>query len=353
MKFHLFIQHLQEIFTSHPSFRLQQVLTAFFSPDFKNWDHIPTLPKTLRSQLMENLPCSTIFKNKIWSSKDQETHKALLTLFDGTEIETVLMLNKKNQWTLCVSSQSGCSIGCSFCSTGQMGLNRNLDALEIAEQWCFWNRFLKTQAFSKTRISNIVLMGMGEPFLNYQSVKTALSLWQNHTDLGMNCVTLSTVGILKAMEKMLQDPEFPKVQISISLHSVNPEIRKKLIPCHDLNFFNHLKNWCHHYEKTLGSRNRPITFEYVLLKDINDSDKDATLLIHYLKGFNRIKVNLIPYNPGIPLLFFPSPPTQIALFQRKLNQSGIVATLRYSKGQDIHAACGQLISSVRSQNAEK
>ncbi len=342
----LTLDNLKTALQNEPAFRLKQTLAAFFSADFADWASITTLPKTARSALQQTLPHTTITERQILSSSDQETFKAILTLHDGLKVETVLMKNQREQWTVCVSSQVGCVMRCSFCATGKMGQIRNLDALEIVEQLCFWKTFLKQKPeiplFQK-RISNVVFMGMGEPLLNYDNVKASLQLWLEHTDIGHNSITVSTVGVLPALEKILEDQTWPKVKIAISLHSADEIIRKTIVPSHSISFFDRLKAWCEAYEETLGARTRPLTFEYVMLDHVNDAVSEATKLAKYLKKLNRVKVNLIPFNAVRDTPYLRSKRQTLEQFQNELKRFGVFATIRDTKGQDIEAACGQLI----------
>jgi 23S rRNA (adenine(2503)-C(2))-methyltransferase len=343
--FALTLDHLKNALCNEPAFRLKQTLAAFFSADFTGWDSITTLPQATRLELQKTLSHTTLLNHQILNSQDQETFKAILTLHDGLKIETVLMKNPREQWTICVSSQVGCAMRCSFCATGKMGQLRNLDALEIVEQLCFWKKILKQTPNISPRISNLVFMGMGEPLLNYDNVKTCLTLWLEHTDIGPNHITVSTVGVLPALEKMLEDKTWPNVKIAISLHSADEIIRKEIAPSHTPSFFSRLKAWCNAYEKTRGARTRPLTFEYVMLDHVNDTITEAKKLANYLKELNRVKVNLIPFNAVRDTPYLKSKRQTLEQFQNALKHLGIFATIRDTKGQDIEAACGQLIVS--------
>ncbi|MBN2143921.1 MAG: 23S rRNA (adenine(2503)-C(2))-methyltransferase RlmN [Candidatus Aureabacteria bacterium] len=347
MKLNLSVSNLQQILKTESPYRIKQAWHAFFSPHFKGWDSVLPFPKTLRLSLEEKLNSSSVSESFLIKSKDDTSVcKAFLTLYDRQKIETVLMINPKKQWTVCISTQVGCPINCVFCATGKMGFFRNLDAVEMIEQVCFWKKFLSSQSQDQIpqRISNIVLMGMGEPLLNYDHVKEAVRLMAEYALIGPNQMTLSTVGLFPQLDALLIDPGWPKVKIAISLHSADNDIRKKLVPSHHEDFFGHLKKWAFQYEKMIGSRTRPLTFELVMLQGVNDSIQEAEKLIAFLKGLHRIKVNLIPWNTAqsVSEPFKPSPYPSIVKFQEELNHKGIVATIRKSLGQDINAACGQL-----------
>jgi len=341
MKTNLTFNNLITKLDSEPAFRVKQVLLSFFSGNL-SYQNVSTISKQMRKYLEEEIDVSTIKDFKVFPSKIDETYKALLLLHDDLNIETVLMKNLKGNWTVCVSSQAGCPVKCSFCATGKLGLERNLDSLEITEQVIFWQRFLKKQNSNKKRISNIVVMGMGEPLLNYDNVKRALNLILDYCDIGHNYITVSTVGIMSNMFKLLKDKEWPKVKIAISLHSVINKIRAGIVPIHFDNFFEDLKKWCVNYSKYSGSRTRPLTFEYVMLKGINDSKRDAVQLSLFLKNLKRVKVNLIPYNLVSDSGMRGTDEKSIAAFKKTIMDNKITVTVRKSVGQDIKAACGQL-----------
>ena len=259
MKQPLTLQHLSEQLSEEPAFRLKQVLKGFFSETCTGFLQISSLPLNLRERMEEVLGFTCFKEVSLFSSRDGKTRKALLTLEDGLKVESVLMPNARDQYTICVSTQAGCPVGCVFCATGALGFKRNLHSLEIAEQYCFWNRLLKKDPENR-RISNIVLMGMGEPLLNYEAVREALNLWLAYTDVGPGYITVSTVGVFPQIQRILTDPEWPQVKIALSLHSADEKIRKKLIPSSSPSFLNLLKKWCRDYLHQFGSRSRPLTF---------------------------------------------------------------------------------------------
>ena len=327
--------------TKEPAFRLKQILKGFFSETCPGFSGMSSLPLALRERLEEALEFSTFREVSVFSSRDGKTRKALFTLHDGQKVESVLMPNAKEQHTICVSTQAGCPVGCVFCATGALGFKRNLHSLEIAEQYCFWNRLLKKDPENR-RISNIVLMGMGEPLLNYEAVRDALNLWLSYTDVGPGYITVSTVGIFPQVQKILTDAEWPPVKIAVSLHSADAGIRKTLVPSSAPSFLNLLKKWCRDYLHQFGSRSRPLTFEYVLLRNQNDTREDASKLAGYLKGLDRIKVNLIPFNTHGHSELKSAESERALAFQKILEKAGITVTIRKSLGMDIQAACGQL-----------
>lgn len=327
------------IFPEEKKWRWRQIERALFDARLNGWQDVLTLPKNMRDKLASALPWISIKKSKLYESKDKQTFKALVELFDGQKVETVLMKNKRGQFSVCVSSQVGCAMNCSFCATGRMGLRRNLTADEISDQLRFWQYFLSEKKI-KTRISNIVMMGMGEPLANYENVKTAIEKWLAHTDIGANHITVSTVGLLPHLKKILADKTWPAVRIAISLHSADETLRKKIVPTTGNNYLNNLSEWAKAYLKTKASNKRHLTFEYILLAGINDSPRDAKLLGDFAAKTGRIKVNLIPFNDiNDSTLKRSRTADEFAL---TLKKCGVMATVRQSAGQDIMAACGQL-----------
>jgi 23S rRNA (adenine2503-C2)-methyltransferase len=259
------------------------------------------------------------------------------------------MENKRGDWTICVSSQIGCAMRCTFCATGTMGLKRSLMADEIIDQYRFWNYFLeKKQPASNSqrqRISNIVFMGMGEPLANYNNVKQAIHTWLKYTDLGPTHITVSSVGILAQLEKILTDAEWPHVRIAISLHSANQKKREEIVPTTVPDFLKSLADWSHRYHKILGNRRHYITYEYTVLSGVNDTPELAAELATYIKKTASSKINIIPYNPVKGKPFTTSDRTRIEAFKSVLKRAGIDVTERRTMGDDIAAACGQLVVS--------
>ena len=342
MKKHLTYENLSKALSGEPAFRIKQVMKAFCSGNCDSYHKITTLSLDLRERLEEELEWSTIKKHELFRSKEGPTCKALLSLHDDSRIETVLMPNNKDQYTLCVSSQIGCPVKCSFCATGKAGFKRNLDALEIIGQYVFWKRILEGGTLPARRISNIVFMGMGEPLLNYENVKLAIRLLLDHTDVGKGFITVSTVGLPGKLASILNDPDWPEVKIAISLHSADDSVRSCIVPGSEKNFVAELKAWCLNYNKTLGSRARPLTFETIMIKAVNDSEKDLKKLLSFLSGIDRAKVNLIPFNSHEKSPYKAPDQATLLAFQNQLERAGITTTIRKSLGQDIHAACGQL-----------
>lgn len=339
------------LFPTEKAFRWKQVEENLFKPEKKSWADVSNLPKATREILGKKVPWVSHSGSKVLSGKRGDTYKALLTLADGQEVETVLMENLRDQWTICVSSQVGCAMGCVFCATGKMGLTRGLTSDEITDQYRFWRTFLDERPALPQRISNVVFMGMGEPLANYENVKTSIQTWLRQSDLGPTHITVSTVGVLPVLEKILTDPGWPDARIAISLHSAIPETRKEIVPSSYELFIPKLKDWISRYLDIHGNRRHHLTFEYVMLRDVNDTEAHATALAALIKELSAghreahkepLKVNLIPYN-FTDMDLRCSTREQMHAFRDILQEAGVTVTIRKTMGQDIAAACGQLI----------
>lgn len=336
---------LAEILQNLPAYRRDQVDTALFNVRLSGWNDVSTLPKELRETLAREIPWITLEAERVLHSARKDCFKGTFLTFDNKRIESVLMQNARGHWTVCVSCQVGCAMNCSFCATGKMGFTRNLSAEEIVDQYRFWLFFLakKSEEYASATITNIVYMGMGEPLANYGNVKTSLNRILKNTDIGHTRITVSTVGVLPQMQKLLHDPEWPPVKIAVSLHSADPVTRKKIVPSTADHFFDRLAEWMRDAYTKHPTRRNHITFEYILIEGVNEKKEDAKKLIHFAQSAGvPIKINLIPYNktPGNPF-------TQSALerqnaFQKMLEYAGITATIRKPMGDDIAGACGQL-----------
>jgi 23S rRNA (adenine2503-C2)-methyltransferase len=334
-------QAMEEYFKDEPTFRVKQAVSALFQPEFSSWDEVSSLPKILRESLTEHVPWSTLSIETVLGGKWGDTWKALLRTEDGMRIETVLMENRREAWTVCVSSQVGCAMNCSFCATGQMGFTRNLSADEIVDQVRFWKGFLKGKPDLRPDITNIVYMGMGEPLANYDNVKQSLSLFTDMMGIGMTRITVSTVGLVPMLEKLLEDEAWPPVRLAVSLHSANPGTRKDIMPTSYDEFLAKLAGWAEKYFAKFDTNRRHLTFEYVLLSGINDTAKHANALVRFARRVGKVKVNLIPYNYTTGE-FRKSSEAVSAAFQGILSRAGVTVTRRKTMGDDIAAACGQL-----------
>lgn len=313
------------------AYRARQLRQWVFNKLVPSFDHMTNLPKNLRALLKEKAHISNLEIIKTQVSKDG-TEKYLFGLKDGHFIESVL-IPERGHSTLCISSQAGCAMGCRFCLTGREGLKRNLTPSEIIDQVIQVKRSMSDQG----RLRNIVLMGMGEPLANYDAViKAVRNLIAGH---GMNFshrkVTLSTCGLAPLIRKLGRDIT---VNLALSLNAADDKTRSFLMPINRKYPLKSLVSACRDFP--LPNR-RMITFEYILIKGINDSDEDALRLAELLSDL-KAKINLIPLNPYQGVKMFPPSIERILHFQEILVKHHFTAIIRKSKGQDILAACGQL-----------
>lgn len=333
---------IQSLFPDMKAFRLKQVETALFDTSVRSWTDVSTLPKDMREKLDAEVPFISLTTQLIQNDSKKETFKAIVKVEGDKDIETVLMKNRREQWTICVSTQIGCAMACSFCATGKMGLTRNLDADEIVDQIRLWQWFIKDHPELDQRISNIVYMGMGEPLANYEQTKASLNTILAHTDIGLTHITVSTVGILPRLEQILTDPEWPHVRMAVSLHSADVNVRKEIVKTSYDEFLPKLDEWTRKYLKKFGNRRHHLTYEYVMLKGVNDSAPAAKQLAVFVNRIGKIRVNLIPFN-FTESGYTSSEAETIQAFGHVLERNGVTYTIRYSKGSEIDAACGQLI----------
>lgn len=335
------IEQFNERFPNAETFRRKQFVDVLFQPTFHGWNDASVFAKAMRDELKKTIPWMSVKETLVQQSLKKDTVKALLEVDGGNNIETVLMLNPRGWWTICVSSQVGCAMRCTFCATGTMGLTRNLLADEIVDQYRYWVAYLKKHPELPERITNIVFMGMGEPMANYENVRESIRTILEHTDLGRTRITVSTVGILPRLELLLNDPLWPHVRLAVSLHSADPKTRKEIVPTSYDDFLPKLTDWSRRYLERFGNRRHHLTFEYVMLKDINDTAHHANLLANLIHKIGNIRVNLIPYNfTGGE--FFTSTSKGMSDFFNDLDASGVTVTKRRTMGEDIAAACGQL-----------
>ena len=336
-------------FPKEPAFRLKQIEKAYFTESMTGWESVTTLGKEMREILEKEIPWMSCTPVTTLSSKTGDTHKVVLSGMDNQYFESVLMRNKRDQWTICVSSQIGCAMGCTFCATGTMGLKRSLSSDEIADQYRFWKQFLSERPELPQRISNVVFMGMGEPLVNVENVKKAIHTWLDYTDLGPTKITVSTVGVLPVLEGILTDPDWPPVRIAISLHSPEEESRRKIVPTTAPKFHERLAKWTHEYQLVHGNRRHHVTFEYTLIAGVNDNEDEAKRLVKFVKTTSAVKVNVIPLNLVAGKAFTASPQAGIEIFKNVLLKAGIDVTQRKTMGSDIAAACGQLALTIKSE----
>ena len=323
----------KRLFHKQPKYRFGQAKMAIFRDLIQNWQEAVTLPLSLREELNKKFPIKIPAKTFI--SEDKNTTKALLVLKDGFRIETVLMRHKDKRNTICVSSQVGCSLDCFFCATSKIGFKRNLEVWEIIEQVLFFARYLKK---NKERITNIVFMGMGEPFLNYQNVIGAIKILNDKEgfNMGARHFSISTVGIVEGIKKLAK--EKLQINLAISLHAPNDELRSKLMPINKKYPIKKIFNAVDDYIDNTGRR---AMFEYIMINNLNDSEECAKELARLMKK-HLYFVNLISYNPtGI---FKPSSSLRIKKFKEILEKKGVMVTQRHRFGQGIKGACGQLVA---------
>lgn len=326
-----------------PKFRLGQIKKAVYQDGISSFAQISTIPKNLRFAL-EKIEILSFKVERILTSKDKNSIKALLKLTDGNKIETVLISPKDNIWSVCISCQVGCQMNCAFCATGQTGFKRNLTAEEISDQVLFWKQYLiKSEANSDSKLSNVVYMGMGEPFLNWEEVLESLKILSDPKGLsfGSRSISISTVGIPGGMEKLIKD--FPQVNLAVSLHFSNDEKRDKFMPANKSLNLEKLKV---ELEKYFQISNRKVFLEYIMFSRLNDDIKNAQSLVRYIKSFKKphlLHVNLIRYNSTDSKDKFASSSAEQAVrFRNFLLAQKINCTIRRSLGEDIQGACGQL-----------
>lgn len=325
---------LSGILQTQPKYRFAQVNKAIWQDFISSWQEVSNLPKDLREKLSSECPLEiTAILDK--NNNKKKSVKALITLDDGEAIETVLIRQKSKRNTVCVSSQVGCALACEFCATGQQGFRRNLKSEEIVEQVIFWSRYLKNEGKDE-KIDNIVFMGMGEPFLNYpEFIKAAKFINNPETlNIGSRRMSVSTAGITEGIKKLAG--EKMQINLAISLHAANDNLRRDLMPIALKYNLHELLRTVDNYITKTGRR---VMFEYLMIKNVNDSDKDALELAKILKQPLYL-VNLIPYNPTGR--FQPSSRERIEKFKKILEEAGVAVTVRLSFGADISAACGQL-----------
>ena len=327
-------------------FRADQVLKWLYHHGVSSIDDMTTLSVKLREKLKEK---AEIYLPEVASGhlSDDGTSKWTFRLRGGNGIETVF-IPETNRGTLCVSSQIGCALDCSFCATGRQGFNRNLTTGEIIGQvWLATKLLAENPATQHHRITNVVMMGMGEPLLNFKQLVRALNLMLDDNAYGLSKrrVTVSTSGVLPAMDKL---KEAVDVSLAVSLHAPNDELRTQLVPLNEKYPIEELMAACQRWVGT-GDRKRHILFEYVMLAGVNDQPQHARELVKLLKGFPA-KVNLIPFNPFEMSGYKRSSAASVERFWKILNENRIVATRRKTRGDDIEAACGQLAGQVNDRS---
>lgn len=326
--------------SNQPKFRLSQIKKAIYKDGVSLFSEISTLPKDFREELDRKIKILSFSAEKILKSMDGRSIKAMLKLGDGNLIETVLISPKPDTWSACISSQVGCPLGCGFCATGRGGFKRNLTSEEISDQALFWRQYIRKNKIPGI-FSSIVYMGMGEPFLNWENVRSSLEDLINPDlfGLGSRSISVSTAGLTDGIEKMAK--AFPQINLAISLHFGNDEKRSTYMPINKKHNLANLKNGIENYFR---KTRRKIFLEYILLDGINDSRQDADDLIKFIKsvGSNHLlHINLIRYNATSRDLR-PTSTNNTQKFKDYLLRNKINVTIRKGLGEDIQGACGQL-----------
>jgi 23S rRNA (adenine2503-C2)-methyltransferase len=335
-------QAMEVIFNAmgEKAFRATQVLQWIHQRGVDDFAAMTNLSKKLRIRLQETTQIRLPELVMEQGSHDG-TRKWLLKLDNGNCIETVF-IPESGRGTLCVSSQVGCSLNCTFCSTAQQGFNRNLSSAEIIGQMLVAYRALGDTPKGERRITNVVLMGMGEPLLNFDNVVKAINVMTDDFAYGLSKrrVTLSTAGMVPMIDQLRAANH---VSLAVSLHAPNDALRDQLVPLNKKYPIAELMAACRRYVD--GAPHRRVTFEYVMLDGINDSPAHARELVKLLESVPA-KVNLIPFNPFPRTVYACSRPETIAEFRRIVTEAGLVTVTRRTRGDDIDAACGQLVGRV-------
>lgn len=323
-----------------PAYRARQIFAGLHHRRLRSFAEMSDLPKELHTKLDERATASTLTVEARYLSADG-TRRYLMKTHDGFPVETVLIPEERRD-TICFSSQSGCPLQCTFCLTAQLGLLRNLTAGEIVEQIIMALHDAYGAGVKTARGTNLVGMGAGEPFLNFESLMKAIRIMAEPSGLHIvpNRVTVSTAGIVPRIRELATIPDRP--HLAVSLAAPTDELRNELIPINKKWPLDELLASCKDFQASLKPGER-FTFEYVMLDGVNDSDQHARQLANLLNRHSlRAKVNLIPHNPAEPLPYQPSPPQRVESFRTILESKGIKAFVRQPRGRDILAACGQL-----------
>lgn len=352
--FDLTFPELQEFIKSinEQVYRASQLWEWLYVKRASSLDDMTSLPKSLREKLKQNLQFSSLEPQIDLTSADGWTRKILFSLHDGSQVETVLMGYHKRR-TACISTQAGCGLGCTFCATGQAGLQRNITAGEIVKQVLFVDRLVHTSGKKYSTpsplgregvgLTNLVYMGMGEPFTNYREVMKSIDILTDKSgyNLGARRITVSTVGLVPQIIKFADENR--QVNLAVSLHAAEDDLRNTILPINKKYPLKDLFEACRYY---VNKTNRRLSFEWALIDNVNDTPEQAKLLVKFLKGL-LCHVNLIPLNPTQDYDGRESKITRIKKFRDILDKNGIPNTLRVRRGIDIHAGCGQLRQMVK------
>jgi 23S rRNA (adenine2503-C2)-methyltransferase len=323
-----------------PAYRGRQIFSALHHRRLRSFEEMTDLPKALRERLKETATASMLTVESRYVSEDG-TRRFLMKTHDNLPVETVFIPEERRD-TICFSSQSGCPLQCTFCLTAQLGLLRSLTPGEIVEQIIIALNDAYGVGEKPPRGTNLVGMGAGEPFLNFESLMTALQVMADPQGLFIvpHRVTVSTAGVVPRILELATIPQRPN--LAISLGASTNELRDELMPINKKWPLEELLGACKEFEKTLNAGER-FTFEYVMLNGVNDSDEQARQLANLLNRHDlHARVNLIPHNPADPLPYQPSPMTRVEAFRAILESKGVRTFVRRPRGRDIFAACGQL-----------
>ncbi|KGD66182.1 Fe-S-cluster redox protein [Alcanivorax nanhaiticus] len=325
-------------------FRAQQVLKWIHHHQADSFEQMTDVGKALRQKLSEvaEIRAPEVIHESI--SRDG-TRKWVFEMDNGGAVETVFIPDGR-RGTLCVSSQVGCAVDCSFCSTGKQGFQRDMTSAEIIGQvWQASRSFGPRRNLGEHPITNVVMMGMGEPLLNYDNVLTSMRIMKDDLGygIGKKRITLSTSGVIPKIDQLSQDLD---VALAVSLHAPNDELRNELVPLNRKYPLKELMAACKRYTKNITHKHNTITMEYVMLRDVNDKPEHARQLVKLLNGI-PVKVNLIPFNPFPHAGYERSRKSDILEFHKYLNDNGLLTTVRTTRGDDIDAACGQLVGQVQ------
>ncbi len=328
-----------------PSYRAQQIWQGLYKNLWRSPEEFTNLSKTLREKLTGHFTFSHLAVTTTQYSSDGQTTKTLFQLPNHEAIEAVLM-RYSHRNTLCISTQAGCAMGCVFCATGQMGFRANLTSGEIVEQVIYYARLLHQTG---ERPTNIVIMGMGEPFHNYNATMQAIDRLNDHAGFDMSArrFTISTVGLIPMIRRFTQEKR--QVNLAISLHASGDDLRSSMLPINKKYPIRALLDACREYVKLTGRR---ITFEWALIREVNDTPEQAKILAGLLTGMN-CHVNVIPLNPTLGYNGRATTPSRAQAFRQILEDNGIPCTIRIRRGIDIRAGCGQLATHVEASKIKE
>ncbi len=323
-----------------PAYRAKQIWQGLYQSLHNAPEQFTNLPASLRAKLAADLPFNALNPSAKLASSDQQTIKTLFQLQDGKVIEAVLMKYDRRR-TLCISTQAGCAMGCVFCATGQMGFKRHLSSGEIVAQVMYYARLLHEQ---NERVTNVVLMGMGEPFHNYDNTMAAIDRLNDESgfNFGARRFTISTVGLVPFIRRFADETR--QVNLAVSLHAADDETRGGMMPVNKRYPIAEVMDACRYYVQKTGRR---ITFEWALIHSVNDTPETARKLASLLKGM-LCHVNAIPLNPTTGYEGKATDRQRAEKFKETLEQAGVPCTIRMRRGIDIAAGCGQLAGAVAS-----